>query len=63
MRYRLIAAAALASCSSAGGAAFPGGNGLIAFTRSPSAALSAIEAVDPGTGAVRQLAQGSAPAW
>jgi WD40-like Beta Propeller Repeat len=59
----LLAAAGLLSCGSAAGAAFPGHNGLIVFSRTSSAQPPALVAVDPATGSERPLVTGTAPAW
>lgn len=63
VRHALVLLAALVVCGAAGAGAFPGGDGLIVFSRDAGGAQPELVVLDPATGAQRTLGAGTAPAW
>ena len=62
MRFGLIVAVGLVLCGTAAGGGFPGGNGLVVFSRTTDQQPSLV-AVDPASGTQRTLGAGTAPSF
>jgi len=63
VRHALVLLVALAVCGTAGAGAFPGGDGLIVFSRDSGGPQPELVALDPATGAQHALGAGVEPAW
>jgi Tol biopolymer transport system component len=62
VRFGLIVAVGLVLCGTAAGGGFPGGNGLVVFSRTTDQQPSLV-AVDPASGTQRTLGTGTAPSF
>src|SRR5215467_14101632 len=59
-----VVAVLVVCCGPAAAGTFPGGNGLIAFSRtSAPPSIPVLVAFDPATGSEHQIGTGTAPAW